>query len=112
MLPGEKNLNLYKGDSRVWPMHFQDAQGAPIDLTGLTWRAQIRETRQAQSAEASMNVDVIDPLTGDIEVVLPAAEADKLTSSEYFWDLESTDGQGFVQTWLQGTVTVTHDVSR
>ena len=46
MLPGTKDVVLYKGDTRVFPLVFMNRETeedplTPIDLTGLTWRCQM-----------------------------------------------------------------------
>lgn len=117
-LPGEANLDLYRGDTRVWTVAFTDDAGTALDLSGRTWVAQIRSDRnRTDPAVATITVDDSDAATGSITLTLPADEAAALGPLDadtgratLYWDLQSDDS-GVVQTWLAGKITVTGDVS-
>ncbi len=124
-LPGKENLKLYRGDTRIWTSVFTelDANGepvlddddnpVPIDLTGLTWLCQIRNDRARGDVVAEIDIDDTDAENGVIVRTLTAAEADALDPAleSLSWDLQSTDGDGTVRTWLSGSVSVEGDVS-
>jgi hypothetical protein len=114
VIPGAYDLVLYRGDHRVLPLAFEDDQEPPQphDLTGLTWHAQIRDTPNSADVRANFAVSVVDALNGEIEVILTAAEAENLTELAGVWDLQSTDPEGVVQTWVAGSVAVLFDVTR
>lgn len=118
-MPGQYDLVLYRGDYRSIPMQFrQPVSGGgdgtePVDITGLDWAAQIRETYDAEQVVATFTINVVNAQDGLIDVTLPTVEAKKFQSlKSAVWDLESTDAQGRKQTWVYGSVTIDPDVTR
>jgi hypothetical protein len=117
-LPGDAPLELYRGDTRVWTVAFTDDDANSLDLSDHTWTSKISVdlTRTAADA-ATITVDDTDSATGELTLTLAAGEAAKLGplddkgKATMFWDLQSEDGDGVVQTWLAGKVKVTGDVS-
>jgi hypothetical protein len=115
-LPGDYPVTLYRGDTRVWSLAFTEDDGTtPIDLTGKTWRAQVRETVDSASPLMDITVDDTDAATGELVLTLPATEwvgvAAETPTEKWYWDLESTDA-GVVRTYLAGKVKIRGDVSR
>jgi hypothetical protein len=115
-LPGDYPINLYRGDTRVWSLAFTEDDGeTAIDMSGKTWRAQVRETPDSASALMDITVDAADAADGLLELTLPATEwagvASETPSTKWAWDLESTES-GVVRTYLKGKVKIIGDVSR
>jgi hypothetical protein len=91
--------------------------GTAIDVSGWTWRAQVRETFDAADAVMTFTVDDTDAATGVLVITLDAAdwaaEASPLPTAKWRWDLEGTrTSDTFVRTYLSGKVTVKPDASR
>jgi hypothetical protein len=117
-LPAKVPLKLYRGDTRIWEDTFRTAPvapatvGAPIDLTGYSFLAQIRVTSDATVVMAVIGVEIIDGPAGRIRRTLTAAEAKKLVVGTAYWDLQVTRPDGFVRTYMAGMVRILSDVSR
>lgn len=112
-LPAKVPLKLYRGDTRIWEDVFTTVAGAPIDLTGYVFLAQIRaDTEIGSSVMATMDVDIVDPAAGRIRRTLTAAEANKLVVGSATWDLQGTAPDGVVRTYMTGRVRILGDVSR
>jgi hypothetical protein len=111
-LPAKVNLKLYRGDTRIWEDHFTRSTGEPIDLTGHTFRSQIRSAADSMAVLCTIDIEVTDAAQGVIRRVLSAAESQKLTGGSAVWDLESTSPDGFVRTYMSGRVTILSDVAR
>jgi hypothetical protein len=112
-LPADLPLTLYRGDTRVWVDTFRDAEtGAPLDLSGHTFLAQIRAERDATEVMAVMTIDAGNAANGVLLRTLPATEARKLQGTAAYWDLQTTRADGFVRTYLAGKVRIKGDVSR
>ncbi len=118
MLPGVHHLALYQGDH--WEQLFTLAEDygtaetpdvRPVDLTGCTVAAQIRTNVRSQTPLAVFTATITDPAAGAVRLVLPSAEATKLTRNGV-WDLQITDTGGRITTWLAGAVEVTREVTR
>src|SRR5688572_15619228 len=115
-LPGPYPLTLYRGDTRTWQLDFtEDDEVTTVDVSGRSWRAQIRESQASDAALiASMTIDSTDADDGLLVMRLTATEARKLTGSSGYWDLEGTlisDAED-VRTFLAGDVEVEGDGSR
>lgn len=113
-LPANYPITLYRGDTRVWMDEFSDgATGDPIDLSGYTFVAQIRESREASDVLAEMTVDDSEAELGRLTRTLSATDSGALPIGSAFWDLQATrTADGFVRTYLAGRVRVTGDISR
>ena len=119
-IPAEVKLTLVQGDSRTWTDVIERNTGtdaapvwAPYDLTGHTFLAQIRSERlRSSTLYATMTVTATDAVNGEIQISLPASEADNLVPGAAWWDLQITrTSDGFVRTHLAGKVKVLGDVS-
>lgn len=113
-LPANAPMTIYRGDTRVWQDIFTDtATGDPIDLTGHTFLAQIRVSRDDPQVLAVIAVDTTQAAAGIIVRTLTATEAMKVTGTSAYWDYQITrTADGFVRTYLSGRVKIRGDVSR
>ena len=111
-VPQEVDLVLYRGDDFRLPAEFSDAAGAPINMTGWTFRAQVRERAGSIATPVILAVDTANAATGRLVIVFDRATTANLpTTSE--WDLEATFGvDGQRRTYLRGKITMRGDVSR
>lgn len=118
MIPGSKNLSIYKGDTFPFYARIQglDDDGESmgyLDLTGCTPLAQIRSTADSATVLATFDCE-IPAQTGDnlgrVNIRLEAE--DTVTLVNGVWDLQLTWPNGDVFTYLAGKVSVIQDVSR
>jgi hypothetical protein len=107
--PARLDLALYAGDDYALALSFTDPTGAAIDLSGRTYRAQIRASLVAESPPASFTIGLTQ--LGVVTLTLARAVTAVLPRSGV-WDLEETGVDGKVATVLAGTVAVTRDVTR
>lgn len=95
---------------------YEDATETPINLTGYTARMQVR--RKYASTDTLLNFTtenggiVITPLTGTINVVGAATLTKDLPAKPCVYDLELVSPAGIVYRLVQGSVTVTPEVTR
>lgn len=89
--------------------------GTAKPLTGYDARAQLRSTKDSESAAATFGISIEDgSVTGKIRAALSSAITGPLTAGRYYYDLElyTTGGTELVTRLLEGTVTVTREVTR
>ena len=114
MPPGKTDLSIYQGDDYLLHASFT-AGGVPLDLTGHSFRAQIRPTTADDDAGAAalaeFEVTVTDPAGGELDLELAHTVTTDLSGKAH-WDLEGTDPAGKVTTYLAGVVVVTDEVTR
>lgn len=82
---------------------------SPKNLTGWTGRASFKKT-YGGSKKADFNVTITDEPNGVLTMSLTADQTSKL-SGDGVYDLEIDDGAGTVIRLLQGTVTVSPEVT-
>lgn len=116
MPPGTANLAIYQGDDFGVRVTFT-VDGAPYDLTGHTFTAQLRDGTADQDAGdpplAEFSCVVEDAAAGELRVTLGhEATAELPASQTYRWDLQSVGAGGIVTTFLAGTVAVTAEITR
>jgi hypothetical protein len=117
--PAKVKRSLYRGDTRVWTHVFTDTTtGDPLDLTDYEFVSEYREDLNRGTVIATATCVVTDGPGGVVVETLTSAQADLLPGQtsptvkpKVYWDLQSTDGDGNVQTWQYATVSVSGDAS-
>lgn len=106
--PAKLNLKHRRGDTVAVPFTINEA-GDPADITGRTYRAQLRRTAST-TADVPFDVDVVDPDAGQLVIRLSSDVTIDL-SGTYAWDLEQTNGD-VVRTLVAGSWLFDPDVTR
>src|ERR1044072_5106448 len=96
--PGKLDIKVTRGDTNGIAIVIQEG-GSPADLTGRTYAAQLRRSRNAADA-VDITVDPPDAATGELVLRLEPDITETLTG-EYQWDLQQTVG-GRGRTLLTG----------
>jgi hypothetical protein len=110
-VPSTQNLTITRGDTEVIVITMKDSASAPVDITGRTYRAHIRLTKDATVVSAAFVCVVTNSTQGEVTCTLTAGNSGALAAGKYYWDFEE-NYSGTVTTILAGTVTVLADVSR
>lgn len=109
--PADQDLILTRGDTETLVVTIQGDNGSPINITGRTYRAQVRSSQDSTTIKASFTCTVTSGANGQVTCVLSATDSATLPSGQYYWDLEE-NASGVVSTILAGNVTVFADVTR
>jgi len=109
MNPGKFDFNMYRGDSYTWRfiLWSDEARLIPVDLTGATVAAEIREK---DSGTIILPLPCVVELPNKIDISMTPDMYDQCPLKGV-WDLQITFSDGEVQTPIGGTVTVTPDVT-
>lgn len=110
-VPADQDLTITRGDTETIVVTLTTDGSTPIDVTGRTYRAQIRQSQDSRTIKASFVCTVTDGVNGVVTCVLDADDSATLPVGIGFWDLEE-NASGVVTTVLSGTVTVLADVTR
>ena len=87
--------------------------GTALNLANYSGRAQLRTSVSASSASASFSVTITNAANGALKKQLPAATSSGISAGEYVYDLEIfTSGDSIVKRIIQGTATITPEVTR
>lgn len=108
--PTKVDLSVYRGDSGRFRVSVTDENDVPIDLTGVTWDADIRLKANDTGALTSFDVTPVlgDPSSIDVSL---SAESSMLLNSSCVYDIEMRAGEQ-VTTIIHGSIIITPDVSR
>lgn len=110
MAAGVYNLTVEQGVDLTLQVSVQDANGATYSLAGGTAAAQIRDTYNG-SLLASFSVVTATGVTGRLDLALNAVTASTLPLSGGKWDLLLTTSAGTKVRLLNGSVTVSGEVT-
>ena len=92
------------------------ADGANVNLTGYTARAQIRPSASSATTTLSLTTEntriALGGVAGTITLSISATDSAALTAGRYVYDLELVSAGGIVTRLLQGVVTVSANVTR
>jgi hypothetical protein len=111
MAPANLPLNIRIGDTETISVAIKDSTGAPVNITGRTYAAQIRTTTDAATALATFSCSIVSGADGTLTATLSASTTAALTAGLGVWDLQETSGTT-VTTLLAGSVTISQDVTR
>lgn len=104
------NLIIDQGATYATKLNITDTDGSAIDLTGYTAAAQIRK-HYTSSNSTPFSVSVT-AATGAVVLSLTANATANLVAGRYVYDVELTDGAGRISRIIEGTVTITPNVTR
>lgn len=110
-VPSTQNLTITRGDTEVVVVTMKDSASVAVNITGRTYLAQVRATKDAGSVAASFTCAITSAVGGEVTCTMSAVSSAALPAGKYYWDFEETNA-GVVSTILSGTVTVLADVTR
>ena len=110
-VPTKQNLSITRGDTESVVVTMTSDGTTPVDVTGRTYRAQIRTTKDAATIDASFTCAITSALDGEITCSMTAGDTAALVVGIHYWDFEENNA-GVVSTILAGTVNVLADVTR
>jgi hypothetical protein len=109
--PADQDLILTRGDTETLVVTITTDGSTAVDITGRTYKAQIRSTQDSTTIKASFTCVVTSGGSGQVTCTLSATSSAALSAGLYFWDLEE-NASGVISTILSGNVTVLADVTR
>ena len=109
--PANQDLVITAGDTLTVVITMTSNGTTPINITGRTYRAQVRQQADNTTIEASFTCTVTNGSAGQITAVLSASQTGVLEAGNHVWDLEE-DASGVITTVLAGAFVVLADVTR
>lgn len=111
----EWNPVIFQGATWTWQVEMTNPNDTVMNLTGYSVRGQLRRTYDASTIELDLTsgsmITISDAPNGVISINVPAATTAVLTGA-YKWDVELVSGSGLVYRIIQGTITVSREVTR
>jgi len=104
-------IQIETGATFTTQVTVNDANGNPKDLSDYTVRSQLRKSYYSTTA-VNFQILIEDPLSGEIEMVLPASETSNIRAGRYVYDVEIEDSSNTVTRIFEGIATVLPNVTR
>jgi hypothetical protein len=89
-----------------------DLTNASVNISGYVVRSQMRRSYYSANASAIINCTITDAAQGEIVLNLPAANTANIKAGRYLFDVETVDTFGTTSRILEGTITVTPEITR
>lgn len=114
--PGELNLRIRQGSTFAPPaLIYFDPDGEPIDLTGFTARAQLRDPGDLSVLFLTLTTEnggiVLGDDAGTIALFISAEDTADMSFDAAVWDLDLINGS-VIDTLLTGAVELTREITR
>lgn len=109
------DLFLEKGMTFRKQFFYKDAKGAPISLAGYSAKAQIRSTIDSETVILELstsNGGITLSSTGEINILITAAQTAALTFREAAYDLVLTASNGDKLRLIEGAINLENTVTR
>lgn len=113
--PGILNLTFPQGATWKLAMTYTDSAGDPINLSNYTARMQVRQSYTATQTVLSLTNGsgiTLGGTAGTIDLLIPATTTASIGAAQYVYDLEIESASGEVTRVVQGTFSVTPEVTR
>jgi len=106
-LPNNVDLAFWKGDMQEFIIEMNNEDGTPVDLTGQTAQAVIKQSFNSATAY-NFDCTITD---NKVRLYLSSAVSKTIPGGEYIWNFQlTTTATGDVRTYLAGDVTVYAEV--
>jgi hypothetical protein len=116
MPAGQHDITIEQGATLLLNLIWKDSLGAPVNITSYTARMQVREKYASTTAALTLTTEnggiTLGGAAGTVAVVGAASATALLTFRRGVYDLELVSPGGVVTRLIEGTVTVTPEVTR
>lgn len=112
-----QNLSIYQGADFRRALELRNESSALIDLTGYTFRGQIKSSYADASPVFSFDFTLRNQVsdTGVVDMRLPAEDTAAVSitkPTDYKYDIEMVDGDGIVTRIVEGNVKLYPEVTK
>ena len=110
------NINIDQGATYTLAISYKDSNNAAINLTNYTAAMQLRATYSSVDAVLSLsspsNGIVITGATGLISITITDTQTAALSANSFVYDLEITSPSNVKTRLIQGSATISPEVTR
>lgn len=107
------DLTIDQGSTFSVLLELQDATSQSLNLSGITFASQARESYDSPSASFVFTCSVNNPAsTGSLYMILPAPVTIGIIPGGYVYDLEMTTSGSIVSRIMEGRIVVTPEVTK
>lgn len=113
-MPASLDIEVYIGDTLTITVNVTN-NGSPVNITGRTYAAQIRQTPGSSTILATFTCTITNAAGGVMVATLPASVTAALAVTRAAWDLQEVtpaSPENVVQTIVAGYADIVQDVTR
>jgi len=115
-MAGAHDLLLEQGATFSRSITWKDEDGAPINITGYSARLQVRKDASSPTTVLEMTttngrISITGP-SGILNLTVAASDTEDLPPGSYLYDLELESPGGVVTRLLEGSLSISPEVSR
>lgn len=110
-MAGSRDIVIYKGDSYTHEVRIRNSSNVAIDITGRTYRVQMRKSKASSSVILSFSTSITNAANGVVQFSLSPEDTANISVGTYYYDFEETNN-GYVTTLMGGKMVITGEVSR
>jgi hypothetical protein len=113
--PIKRDLIVPQGTTFPVKLRYLDSNNSVVDLTGATVRAQLRKSYDQTNADLDCTIangKAFVDVDNYFGFTLAPADTSALTATTYFYDLVVTTSGGDVTRAMEGTLTITPEVTK
>ena len=106
-MPDNIDMQIWRGDEQTYNIVLNNGDGSPVDLTGATAQAVIKQTFNS-ATEYDFVCTIHDG--NQVTLYLSSPVSESIPAGSYIWNFQITFANGGVRTFLAGDVTVLDEV--
>lgn len=111
MAAGKLNIVIEQGATFSKTLTIKDVDGDPINLTGRTFRSQIRRRPTDTNPAATFTMAVVNASAGTVSWQMSATTTAGIVPEPHYYDVEMQDN-GVVTRLMEGTAFVNFEVTK
>ena len=111
-MAGSLDLTIEQGATFERNITIKDSSNVAINLSGSSFAGQVRKRHQSATKEADFDFTITNASGGIVQATITAANTGNMTPGDFVYDIEWTQSASSVTRLLEGTATVTPQVTR
>ena len=112
MAAGKHDIILEQGATYNMQIRVEE-NGSPVDVTNYTFASQVRKSHYSSDIAATFTTQLVNGPQGSFNISLTDTQTSAIDSAfTHVYDVEMTSDTGVVTRVIEGTVTVSPEVTR
>tara|TARA_Y100000114_G_scaffold153321_1_gene173061 strand:- start:494 stop:829 length:336 start_codon:yes stop_codon:yes gene_type:complete len=111
-MSGKLDITVEQGATFQRNITIKDSANVAINISGSTFQGQIRKRHQSATKEADFDFSITNATNGQFIASITAANTTTMEPGDFVYDIEWTQSDASVTRLLEGTATVTPQVTR
>ena len=104
------DITCMRNDTFELDMDWTDSSSNPVDLTDYTFKAQVRKKSTSSAVLTFEDSDFTKDASGNL-LMQKSASSMNIASGVYEYDLQATNTDGTVTTWMGGLFVIQEDIT-